>query len=120
MDQLERPVFVGPGSQLFTGDVANKCRMVFTTYDERGAEEDFMQTLKSPLARFSRRAQTHCQNSPDSPLPSCAAGQRRNASEDGYVLLAVLFLVALILIGLAVAAPKMAQEIRRDKESELY
>jgi type II secretory pathway pseudopilin PulG len=36
------------------------------------------------------------------------------------VLLAVLFMVALILIGLAVAAPKVAQDIQRDKEAELY
>jgi type II secretory pathway pseudopilin PulG len=36
------------------------------------------------------------------------------------VLLAVLFLVALILIGLAVAAPKVAQDIQRDKETEFY
>ena len=49
-------------------------------------------------------------------------GKRRkiNSREDGYVLLAVLFLVAIILIGLAVAAPKMAQDIQRDKETELY
>jgi type II secretory pathway pseudopilin PulG len=36
------------------------------------------------------------------------------------VLLAVLFMVALILIGLAVAAPKVAQDLQRDKEAELY
>jgi type II secretory pathway pseudopilin PulG len=41
-------------------------------------------------------------------------------SEEGYILLAVLFLVALILIGLAVAAPKVAQDIQRDRENELY
>lgn len=39
--------------------------------------------------------------------------------EAGYVLLAVLFLVALILITLAVAAPKVAQSIQRDRELEL-
>jgi len=39
--------------------------------------------------------------------------------EAGYVLLTVLFLVALILISLAVAAPKIAQSIQRDKELEL-
>ena len=46
-----------------------------------------------------------------------AAGSTR--SEEGFVLLAVLFLVALILITLAVAAPKIAQSIRRDRELEL-
>lgn len=44
----------------------------------------------------------------------------RNTAESGFVLLAVLFLVALIFIGLAVAAPKVAKDIQRDRESELY
>ena len=43
----------------------------------------------------------------------------RTDSEAGYVLLAVLFLVALILIALAVAAPKVTQSIQRDRELEL-
>ena len=38
--------------------------------------------------------------------------------EDGFLLLGVLFMVLLILIALAVAAPKMAESIRRDKEIE--
>ncbi|MBV8673533.1 MAG: type II secretion system protein [Acidobacteriaceae bacterium] len=46
--------------------------------------------------------------------------RKRDTGEGGFVLLAVLFLVALILIGLAVAAPKMAQDIQRDKETEFY
>jgi type II secretory pathway pseudopilin PulG len=40
-------------------------------------------------------------------------------SEAGYILVAVLFLVALILITLAVAAPRIAQSIQRDRELEL-
>lgn len=44
---------------------------------------------------------------------------RPRGSEDGYILVAVLFLVALVLIGLAVAAPRMAKSIQRDKEIEL-
>lgn len=44
---------------------------------------------------------------------------RRDESEDGFILLAVLFLMVLILIGLAVAAPSMARSIQRDKELEL-
>jgi type II secretory pathway pseudopilin PulG len=40
-------------------------------------------------------------------------------AESGFVLIAVLFLVALILIGLAVAAPQVARSIQRDKELEL-
>jgi type II secretory pathway pseudopilin PulG len=43
----------------------------------------------------------------------------RAGGEGGFVLIAVLFLVALILIALAVAAPKVAMSIRRDKELEL-
>ena len=43
-----------------------------------------------------------------------------DSSESGYVLIGVLFLVVILLIGLAVAAPKVATEIRRDKELELY
>ena len=38
--------------------------------------------------------------------------------EDGFLLLGVLFMVVLILLALAVAAPKMAESIRRDKEIE--
>jgi len=52
----------------------------------------------------------------DARRTSAVAGTR---SEDGFVLLAVLFLVALILITLAVAAPKIAQSIQRDRELEL-
>jgi type II secretory pathway pseudopilin PulG len=43
----------------------------------------------------------------------------RPSSESGFVLLAVLFLVALLLISLAVAAPKISRSIQRDKEAEL-
>jgi type II secretory pathway pseudopilin PulG len=53
---------------------------------------------------------------------SASNHDRRNPvqdSEEGFVLLAVLFLVALILITLAVAAPKIVQSIQRDKELEL-
>src|ERR1700758_1300031 len=46
--------------------------------------------------------------------------RRGSTGESGYVLLAVLFMVALILISLAVAAPRVAQDLQRDKETELY
>lgn len=39
-------------------------------------------------------------------------------SEAGFVLLAVIFLCMLLLISLAIAAPKMARSIQRDKELE--
>lgn len=38
--------------------------------------------------------------------------------EAGFVLLAVIFLCMLLLISLAIAAPKMARSIQRDKEME--
>ena len=43
----------------------------------------------------------------------------RRKGEDGYILLAVLFMVAMVLILLAVAAPKVAADIERDREVEL-
>jgi type II secretory pathway pseudopilin PulG len=39
--------------------------------------------------------------------------------EEGYVLLGVVFFVALILLSLAIAAPKVAASIQRDRELEL-
>jgi type II secretory pathway pseudopilin PulG len=44
---------------------------------------------------------------------------RARGGERGYVLLAVLFLAVMILILLAVAAPKVAADIERDREVEL-
>ena len=44
----------------------------------------------------------------------------RRSAEDGFVLIGVLFLVVVILIMLAMAAPKIATSIKRDKELELY
>ena len=43
------------------------------------------------------------------------AGSRQ---EDGFLLLGVLFMILLIMIALAIAAPKIADSIRRDKEQE--
>jgi len=39
-------------------------------------------------------------------------------SEEGYVLVAVMFMLALLMIAMAVAAPKIAKEIQRDRELE--
>jgi type II secretory pathway pseudopilin PulG len=41
-------------------------------------------------------------------------------SEDGYVLLAVMLMLALLIISMAVALPKMAASIQRDKERETF
>ena len=42
----------------------------------------------------------------------------RAAGEEGYLLLGVIVLVALVLISLAVVAPVIAKQLRRDKEVE--
>lgn len=48
-----------------------------------------------------------------------ASNPRREAdAESGFVLLAVIFLTLLLLITLAIAAPKIAMSIQRDKDME--
>ena len=44
--------------------------------------------------------------------------RRSCPSEEGYVLIAVIFMLALFTIALAVALPKMSREIQRDRELE--
>ena len=44
--------------------------------------------------------------------------RRSKPSEEGYVLLAVMFLLLLLTISLAIALPKMSKEIQRDRELE--
>src|ERR1700691_3231100 len=39
-------------------------------------------------------------------------------NQEGFLLLGVLFMVLLLTIALAIAAPKIAESIRRDKEEE--
>ena len=39
-------------------------------------------------------------------------------SEEGYILVAVIFMLAILIITMAVAAPKVAKEIQRDRELE--
>jgi len=43
---------------------------------------------------------------------------RRKPSEEGYLLLSVMFLLALLLLSLAVAAPSVAKSIQRDRDVE--
>lgn len=42
----------------------------------------------------------------------------RKASEDGYILLGVVILLALFVVAMAVAAPRVAKELQRDRELE--
>ena len=44
---------------------------------------------------------------------------RSHSSESGYVLLAVMLAFTLILIALSIEAPRIAQQIKREKEEEL-
>jgi type II secretory pathway pseudopilin PulG len=44
--------------------------------------------------------------------------RRSKPSEDGYVLLAVMFLLLLLTISLAIALPKISKQIQRDRELE--
>ncbi|HKR30084.1 MAG TPA: hypothetical protein VJT08_06390, partial [Terriglobales bacterium] len=44
---------------------------------------------------------------------------RRTGSQDGYVLLAILFALTLLVIALSAAAPRAAKAIQRQKEAEL-
>jgi type II secretory pathway pseudopilin PulG len=44
--------------------------------------------------------------------------QRLHANEEGFVLIAVLFFVAILMISLTVALPKVKQELQRDREIE--
>jgi type II secretory pathway pseudopilin PulG len=43
-------------------------------------------------------------------------GQR--PSEEGYILVAVIFMLAILIISLALAAPRVAKDIQRDRELE--
>jgi type II secretory pathway pseudopilin PulG len=44
---------------------------------------------------------------------------RPAAGEEGYILIAVIFLMVLVLLALSLAAPKVAASIERDREVEL-
>ncbi len=60
---------------------------------------------------------------PSSPIRSRGVcGKRKGvpASEQGYVMLIAIFLIALLVISLAVAAPKMARSIQRDRDLETF
>ncbi len=49
-----------------------------------------------------------------------AAPPAGSRSEDGFILVVVMFMLALLIIGMAVALPKMATQIQRDREIETY
>jgi type II secretory pathway pseudopilin PulG len=43
---------------------------------------------------------------------------RRRPSEDGYMMIAVMFMLAVLIIAMAVAAPKVKEDIQREREVE--
>jgi type II secretory pathway pseudopilin PulG len=47
------------------------------------------------------------------------AVRRRKPSEEGYMLVTVMFILAILMISLTVAAPVIKKEIQRDREVEL-
>jgi type II secretory pathway pseudopilin PulG len=44
--------------------------------------------------------------------------RRPKPSEEGYMLVAVMFMLAILIIAMSVAAPRIAKEIQRDREVE--
>lgn len=53
---------------------------------------------------------------PDQPIRRGATPH--HSAEDGFILLTVIFLVALLVIAMSVAAPEIAKQIQRDREVE--
>lgn len=52
------------------------------------------------------------------PCPARKSASSAEAGDEGYLLLGVVVMVALVLVALAVAAPSIAKDLRRDKEVE--
>ena len=53
-------------------------------------------------------------------MMTIAPSRRAKPSEEGYILVAVMFMIALLIISMAVALPKIAADIQRDRELETY
>jgi type II secretory pathway pseudopilin PulG len=49
----------------------------------------------------------------------CVKSNRSRSGQAGYVLLAVMFTLTLMLIAMAIEAPRIAQQIKREREEEL-
>jgi type II secretory pathway pseudopilin PulG len=49
-----------------------------------------------------------------------APTRRPRPSEEGYILVIVMFMLALLIISMAVALPKISADIQRDRELETY
>jgi len=53
-------------------------------------------------------------------MTSPAPTRRAKPSEQGFILIAVMILLALLIISMAVALPKISADIQRDRELETY
>src|SRR6516225_5803073 len=53
-------------------------------------------------------------------MMSTAPIRRAKPSEEGYILVAVMFMLALLIIAMAVALPKIAASIQRDRDLETF
>jgi len=51
-------------------------------------------------------------------MPRPSQCRRNKPSEDGYMLVAVIFMMAILVLSLAVAVPKVKASIQRDREEE--
>ena len=70
---------------------------------------------------LGRKAKALTQSAPSGPsfaTEDVASPKLTETGEEGYLLLAMVVMVALVLIALAVAAPVVAKDLRRDKEVE--
>ena len=76
----------------------------------------------SPATDFSRwgGAASHLGTWDTSNLSSPKTSHAIPPSEQGYILLFAIFLTALLVIALAIAAPQVAKSIQRDKELESF
>ncbi len=52
-------------------------------------------------------------------IAACRRSRSRLAGQKGYLLLAVMLLIAVMLIAMTLEAPRIAQQIKREKEEEL-
>lgn len=53
-----------------------------------------------------------------SPSPTIRPASRPASAEDGFLLLGAIVMIALVLIVLAIAAPRVARDLRREKDIE--
>ena len=53
-------------------------------------------------------------------MPPTAPIRRAKSSEEGFILVSVMFLLALLIIAMTVAMPKITAAIQRDREVETY